>query len=105
MDALIRCRRRWRPSQSGSESSVAEPFDFKESDSSDSSSNGSSNLGDDEGEEEGEEEEKDEEEEEMEYQAPDYPREDFGDDSDAYALQSPWVARHQTYNLQFFLFF
>ena len=88
-DALIRRKRRWRPSQSGSKSSASEPSNSKESDSSNSSSDGFSNSEDFEGEEEEEEEEEEDDEKEMEYQALDYPREDSGDNSDTYAPQSP----------------
>ena len=89
MDAPIRSRRRRRLSQSGLESSTSELSDLKELDSSDSSSNDSdSGEGEDEEEEE-EEDDDDEDEEEMEYQAPDYPQEDSGDDTNAYAPWSP----------------
>ena len=88
MESLSRCKRRCRPSQSGSESSTSSPSDSEKSDSSDSS-----DSRDDETEEEEEEEE---DEEEMEYLALDYSQEDSGDDSDAYAPQSPLTAHHQS---------
>lgn len=58
------------------------------SDSKESDSSNGFDSGEDKGEEE-EEEDVDEDEEEMEYLATDYPQEDFGDESDAYALRSP----------------
>ena len=90
LNAPACCRRRRRLGQSSSESSASGLSNSNEADSSDNSSEGSSNgsnLRDDEGEEE--EEEDDDEGEEMEYLAPDYPQEDFRDDTDAYAPKSP----------------
>ena len=85
MVSLSRCRRRCRPSQLSSKSSALDLYGLEKVDSSyifDSR--------DDEGEEEEEEEEKDEEdEEEMEYLAPDYPQENYGDDLDASVPRSP----------------
>ena len=92
LNALILHRRRQRLGQSSSKSSALGLFDSNEVDSFDSSSEGSSNGSDsrdDEGEEEEEEEDDDDEGEEMEYLAPDYPQEDFGDDTNAYAPKSP----------------
>ena len=92
MNALVLHRRRRRLGQSSSESSASGLSDSNEVDSSNSSFEGSSNgfdLGDYEGEEEEEEEDDDDEGEEMEYLAPDYPQEDFGDDTNAYAPKSP----------------
>ena len=92
MAAPIRRKRRRRLSRSSSKSSASGLSDFKESDSSISPSKGSpddSNLGDGKGMEEEEEEEDDDDEEKMEYLAPDYPQEDSGDDTNAYASWSP----------------
>jgi len=54
-----------------------------------SRASGLSDLGDDEGEEEDDDDEEEEEEEEMEYLALNYPQEDSGDDTDAYAPRFP----------------
>ena len=72
-----------------SESSALRLSDSQAADSFDSSSKGSSDdsdLGHDKGEEEKEE---DDDEEEMEFLAPNYHQEDFGDETDAYVPRSP----------------
>ena len=92
LDAPTQRRRRQRLGRSSLESSTLGFSDSKEANSSNSSSKGSSDgsdSGDDEGKEEEEEEDDDNDEEEMEYVASNYPQENSGDDTNAYAPRSP----------------
>ena len=88
--------RRWSLGRLSSESNASRLFDSQAADSFDSNFKGSSDdfdLGHDKGEEEKEE---DDDEEEMEYLAPNYHQEDFGDEKDAYVPRSPWSAHRWT---------
>ena len=92
LNVPARRTRRRKLGWSSLESSASGLSDSKEVDSSNNSSKGSfdgSELRDDEGKEEEEEKDDDDEGKEMGYLAPDYPQEDFGDDTNAYAPKSP----------------